>query len=70
MPFITEEIWHILDKEASTDCILSSYPKEAEYSDKVIDTIESLKLLVSKIRDVRNAQQLKPKEKLSLSSLQ
>lgn len=67
MPFITEEIWHILDKEASTDCILSSYPKEAEYSDKVIDTIESLKLLVSKIRDVRNAQQLKPKEKLSLS---
>lgn len=66
MPFITEEIWHILDKDATSDCILSSYPQESSYSDDVIQTIESIKLLVSKIRDVRNAQQLKPKEKLAL----
>ena len=67
MPFITEEIWHTLDIDTESDCIVASYPKESEYDQKVIATIEALKSVVSKVRDVRNAQQLKPKEMLSIS---
>lgn len=67
MPFITEEIWHQLKSRSEDDvCMLANYPKAATIDNTLLKKIESLKTLVSKIREVRNAKQLKPKEPLSL----
>ncbi|MFT4567973.1 MAG: valyl-tRNA synthetase, partial [Saprospiraceae bacterium] len=67
MPFITEEIWHqIRAREETEVCMLASYPKVTIIDATLLRNVESLKSLVSKIREVRNAKQLKPKEMLTL----
>ena len=66
MPFITEEIWHNLS-DTETDCMVSLYPISEDYDEPLISTISDLQSVVSKLREVRNAQQIKPKELLSLS---
>lgn len=67
MPFVTEEIYHNLsDREAGDDCIVASFPVAGAVDSVLLDEFEVLKRLVSKVRDTRNANQLKPKEPLSL----
>ncbi|MCL4117533.1 UNVERIFIED_CONTAM: hypothetical protein GTU68_008008, partial [Idotea baltica] len=67
MPFITEEIWHqIRPREENEVCMLASYPVVEEVDSNMLQNVESYKNLVSKVREVRNAKQLKPKELLTL----
>ncbi len=67
MPFVTEEIWSILkDNESEPDCVLSSWPKTKPYDGELIESFQTIKQLVSSIRDLRNKNQLKPKEPLKL----
>ena len=71
MPFVTEEIWSILkadDKEA--DCVISEWPSTKPFDDHLIDSFGTIKQLVSAIRDLRNKNQLKPKEELKLLARQ
>ncbi|HKK89495.1 MAG TPA: class I tRNA ligase family protein, partial [Saprospiraceae bacterium] len=67
MPFVTEEIWHAL-KERSTgeDIIVAEWPEKGKVQDKVLKQIESLKELVSKVRDIRQQFGLKKSEALEL----
>ena len=67
MPFITEEIWHQI-KERSEDevCMLATYPKVGAIDAFQLKNVDALKNLISKIREIRNAKQLKPKELLVL----
>lgn len=67
MPFVTEEIYHNLsDRQDGDDCIVASFPSAGVVDSVLLDEFEVLKRLVSKVRDTRNANQLKPKELLSL----
>ena len=67
MPFVTEEIYHNLsDRQDGDDCIVASFPSARAVDSVLLDEFEVLKRLVSKVRDTRNANQLKPKELLSL----
>jgi len=67
MPFITEEIWHyIKEREDGDDCVISTYPKSEGYSQKLLDTVETIKTVVTKIRETRNSKGLKPKDRLKL----
>ena len=69
MPFITEEIWHQLkDRNKDDNCISSQYPVYNTPSDEnLIGEFELLKSIVANIRDIRNREQLKPKEPLNVS---
>jgi valyl-tRNA synthetase len=59
MPFITEEIWHQLSEdEQGTDCMNSSYPVVKDYDVRVLNMIEGAKELVTKVRELRNANQV------------
>lgn len=63
MPFITEEIWHLLrEREAGDDCMMHQYPSVGTYDAKKIEEFEKVKELVAKIRDARNKNQLKQKD--------
>ena len=69
MPFITEEIWHLIAKRKSEEAIIvSSWP---EFDTKLpIDTIndfEVLQNIISGIRNIRKKYQISFKESLSLS---
>jgi valyl-tRNA synthetase len=71
MPFITEEIWHVIqERKEGDDCILSKYPKSESFDGEMINKIEQLKEIVSGIRDIRNKNGLKMKDEIQASLLQ
>ncbi len=67
MPFITEEVWsHLKDEGIGTDCINANYPEVDVYDPTLIEEMEGLTSLISDLRNVRNKNKLKPKEKITL----
>ncbi|MDQ6812714.1 MAG: valine--tRNA ligase, partial [Bacteroidota bacterium] len=66
MPFITEEIYHLLGDKQDDLCVKQFAPAGAANND-VLATGELLKQIVSALRDARNRSQLKPKETIKLS---
>lgn len=71
MPFVTEEIWHHLrERKSGDDCIVSSYPKAAEFDSELIAVIDKAKALVAHVRDTRNTNGLKQREPLPLKAEQ
>jgi valyl-tRNA synthetase len=67
MPFITEEIYHLLADRADGDdlCILQFAPFEAA-DPEVLAEGALLQEAITAVRDARNKAQLKPKEKVDL----
>ncbi|MCB0688806.1 MAG: valine--tRNA ligase, partial [Saprospiraceae bacterium] len=71
MPFITEEIWHILNGDQHGDCMVSKYPESGGVVvNGVLETMEHLKDVIGKTRDLRNKSNLKPRDILPLYVLQ
>ena len=70
MPFITEEIWHILANRAEgEDCIVSSYPNITKPDQSNISLVEQAKDIISNIRDVRAKNGLSKVEPLELLAI-
>jgi valyl-tRNA synthetase len=71
MPFITEEIWHILkDRNDGEDCIISTYPKAGSSDKNNIKIVEQAKDIISNIRDIRAKNGLSKIEPLDLVAIQ
>ncbi len=66
MPFLTEEIWHILNDQ-SKDLIVSELPKSEAYDAKVINAFDFAIEAVGAVRNIRNKKQIAMKEQLELS---
>lgn len=70
MPFITEEIWHQLRERASgDDCMRQRYPKAGACDKAFIERVETAKDVISKVRELRNANRIKPKDPLRMAVL-
>jgi valyl-tRNA synthetase len=69
MPFITEEVWHVLNGDSRGDCMVSSFPQVAIYDKGTLDTMEHIKEVIAKVRDLRNKNNLKQRELLPLYML-
>lgn len=69
LPFITEEIWHQLkERSEGDDCILSTYPKVNESAtSSLIKPVDLLRNISTNIRDVKNKNQVGPKELVELT---
>jgi valyl-tRNA synthetase len=67
MPFITEEIWHLIKERDTKECIIVAAWPEVKKSDaKQLGEFEVCKEIVAMIRNIRAQKQLSPKEKLEL----
>ncbi len=67
MPFITEEIYHQLKERISNDDIcIKQQSSIFNLQSSILQQGEILKEVITGIRDVRNKQQLKPKEEIKL----
>ena len=67
MPFITEELYHALGDRADGDCIIvAEWPKSGPYDATLLNVAETAFELVTKIRNIRNSQQISPREELEL----
>ena len=61
MPFLTEELYHVLNGD-DQDVIVSDYPKSNAYNNDYLKKGDLIKSLVTALRDVRTKYQLKAKE--------
>jgi valyl-tRNA synthetase len=67
MPFITEEIWHLIKERNEKDCIIvAEWPTQKAVDKKQLEEFEVCKEIVATIRNIRAQKQLSPKEKLEL----
>ncbi len=65
MPFVTEEIWHQLkDRKHGEDCMMSQYPKAGKVDAAFLKNFETVKDTITKIREIRQKNQLKSYEPL------
>ena len=65
MPFITEEIFHLL-KPQTEDLTVKLQQKAAKADEPVLASGALLKEVITKLRDARNKNQLKPKDPVAL----
>ncbi|PWU04538.1 MAG: valine--tRNA ligase [Bacteroidetes bacterium] len=65
MPFVTEEIYHLLAKRADDLCV-RQYGQIAKADAQILESGELLKNAITTIRDTRNKFNLKPKEAIQL----
>ncbi len=67
MPFITEELWHQLrERTEGDDVCLQRWQTPVDSDKLLIDNVEKAKDIISKVRDLRNQNQLKPRDPLAL----
>jgi valyl-tRNA synthetase len=70
MPFITEEIWQILEERKEGESIMvSDMPVASETNNEIVEQFELTKEVVGNIRTIRKEKNLPAKEQLSLSVL-
>lgn len=68
MPFVTEEIWHQLRSRADGDDVcVQKYPKAGKFDNTLISRVESAKSIITGIRDIRNQNQVKPRDPLAIT---
>jgi valyl-tRNA synthetase len=68
MPFVTEEIWHRLrSRNEGDDCCVQPYPKAAAFDNTLIARVETAKNIITGIRDIRNQNQVKPRDPLAVT---
>lgn len=65
MPFVTEEIYHLLE-ERNDDLCVKQNTAPGKTNQQILQKGNLLKELITGLRDVRNKQQLKPKESVEL----
>ena len=65
MPFVTEEIYHLLEERTSDLCV-KQFEKVKATQQSVLNTGGLLKESITAIRDARNKARLKPKEEIVL----
>lgn len=67
MPFITEEIWHILREREEKDCIMiSEMPENGKFDPKILSAFELASEVIMNVRTVRQEKNIANKEKLSM----
>ncbi len=68
MPFITEEIWHLLKPRSGKKSIMTTRMPDIEtYDSKILEMFNNTREIIGFIRNTRVKNQISNKEKLSLS---
>ncbi len=67
MPFITEEIWQLVNlREKGESLMVSSMPRYKKYDKNLINAFEDVKEVVTNIRSIRKDKDIAPKEAMKL----
>ena len=66
MPFITEEIWHLLYGENAGSIMISQMPVPKKYDEKMLDHFPYTLEIVTSIRSIRKDKNIPIKDKLDL----
>ena len=69
MPFISEEIWHLINKK-DNDIIVSKWPKSNKYDSALINEFETTMEIVSGIRNIRKEKNIPKKDPINLQVIE
>ncbi len=68
MPFITEEIWHLIRERKEYECIITAnMPEMQTYDKKLVEGFEKVKEVITSIRSVRKDKNIPNKDALELN---
>ena len=65
MPFVSEEIWHLLSNK-NRDIMISPWPELLGYEDQELKDFELSTEIISSVRNIRKKQNIASKVKLDL----
>jgi len=67
MPFISEELWHLIRERKEEDCIIvASWPVFKTPDSKILSAFNVASDVVQQIRNIRQQKNISPKEQLQL----
>ncbi len=67
IPFITEEIWHLLSERSGSDCIMiSQQPSIQAFDKELLSRFDSLVEIITQLRTIRKEKNIAQKEALVL----
>jgi valyl-tRNA synthetase len=67
MPFITEELWHLISERDEKDCIIvSQLPEANKYDSSLLSGFDKAAQVISEVRTIRKQKNIPVKEKISL----
>ncbi|WP_425402081.1 valine--tRNA ligase [Flexithrix dorotheae] len=67
MPFITEEIWHLIGERSEKDCIVvAKYPELLPYDSAILKEAEAVFEVITNIRNLRNSKGINKSQALDL----
>lgn len=67
MPFITEELWHLVKSREANECIIAaSWPGQKSFDDELLTRFEVFTATVVNIRNIRAQKNISQKEPLHL----
>ena len=68
MPFITEEIWHLISNRSNNPIVISKWPdEEKNINHNILEDFQNLQSIISGIRNFRKKYQISFNESLNLS---
>ncbi|MCW3102963.1 MAG: valyl-tRNA synthetase [Bacteroidetes bacterium] len=67
MPFITEELWHLIRERAEKDCIIvAEWPKPSGETDEITRHFDVVMEVITNIRNLRKQKNIPQKEQLQV----
>lgn len=67
MPFITEEIWHLIKDRKDNECIIvEQWPQSQPVNGNLQKQFEQFAAVITQVRNTRNAKGISPKDQLAL----
>jgi valyl-tRNA synthetase len=67
MPFISEELWHLINERDEEDCIIiSEMPEGGKYDSSLLAGFDKASQVITEVRTVRKQKNISNKEKISL----
>ncbi|MFH1005065.1 MAG: valine--tRNA ligase [Bacteroidota bacterium] len=67
MPFITEELWHLIKERKENDCIIvAEWPKKEFVNENILTRFSFFMETVTAVRSIRNEKNISPKKSLEL----
>lgn len=71
MPFLTEEIWQLIEpRDKENAIIVSKYPEGGDFDEKILKEFDMTAETISGVRAIRNEKGISPKEKLELFAVE
>ncbi len=65
MPFLSEEIWHLINTKKE-DIIISSWPDSGKIDNTLLENFDNIKEVIAGIRNIRKEKNIPNKDKLDL----